>query len=58
MLEAQKLLVAYAPYKFHVHRIWTDMAQPWVKGYNRNVYVKDFFKYVDIDEATAPKTTP
>ena len=26
------------------------MAQPWVKGYNRNVYVKDFFKYVDIDE--------
>ncbi|MFX6040280.1 hypothetical protein ABTE96_20140, partial [Acinetobacter baumannii] len=24
MQEAQRLLVAYAPYKFHVHRVWTD----------------------------------
>jgi hypothetical protein len=21
------------PYKVHVHRIFTDMAQPWVVGY-------------------------
>ena len=49
MTEAQRLLVAYAPYKFHVHRIWTDMAQPWVKGYSRNVFVRDFWKYVDVE---------
>ena len=49
MQEAQRLLIAYAPYKFHVHRIWTDMAQPWVKGYSRNLFVRDFGKYVDID---------
>jgi ABC-type transport system substrate-binding protein len=55
MLEAQRLLVAYAPYKFHVHRVWTDMAQPWVKGYSRNLFVRDFWKYVDIDPAAMPK---
>ena len=55
MTDAQRLLVAYAPYKFHVHRIWTDMAQPWVKGYSRNLFVRDFWKYVDIDTAALPK---
>jgi len=55
MQEAQRLLVAYAPYKFHVHRIWTDMAQPWVKGYSRNLFVRDFWKYVDIDTEALAK---
>ena len=49
MQEAQRMLVAYAPYKFHVHRVWTDMAQPWVKGYSRHLFVRDIGKYVDID---------
>ncbi|HEY8877694.1 MAG TPA: ABC transporter substrate-binding protein [Roseateles sp.] len=55
MQEAQRLLIAYAPQKFHVHRIWTDMAQPWVKGYSRNLFVRDFWKYIDIDSAALPK---
>ncbi|RZJ07614.1 MAG: bicyclomycin resistance protein [Rubrivivax sp.] len=55
MLEAERLLVAYAPYKFHVHRVWTDMAQPWLRGYSRNIFVRDFWKYVDIDIAAMPK---
>lgn len=54
MTEAQRLLVAYAPYKFHVHRVWTDMAQPWVKGYSRNIFVRDFWKYVDVEPAAMP----
>ncbi|MDC8785601.1 ABC transporter substrate-binding protein [Roseateles koreensis] len=49
MREAQRLLIAYMPYKMEVHRIFTDLAQPWVKGYNRHVFQKDFWKYVDID---------
>ncbi|MCV2358706.1 ABC transporter substrate-binding protein [Paucibacter sp. TC2R-5] len=49
MAEAAKLMVAYMPYKTEVHRVFTDMAQPWVIGYNRNVFVRDFWKYVDID---------
>ena len=51
MLEAKKMLVAYMPYKLHVHRIFTDMAQPWVMGYQRNIFVRDFWKYIDIDAA-------
>ena len=49
MDQAKKLMVAYMPYKMHVHRIFTDLAQPWVVGYQRNVFVRHFFKYVDID---------
>ena len=49
MTEAAKLMVAYMPYKVHVHRIWTDLTHPWVLGYDRNVYVREFWKYVDID---------
>ena len=51
MTEMKKLTVAYMPYKAHVHRIWTDLAQPWVVGYHRNVFVRDWWRYVDIDTA-------
>jgi len=49
MDRAQKLLIAYMPYKVHVHRIFTDMTQPWVIGYDKNLYQRDFYSYVDID---------
>ncbi len=49
MTQAKKLMVAWMPYKVHVHRIWTDLNQPWVLGYHRNVFVRDFYKYVDIN---------
>ncbi|MFZ5543913.1 MAG: ABC transporter substrate-binding protein [Pseudomonadota bacterium] len=49
--EAKKLLAAYMPYKAHVHRIFTDMTHPWVLGYHRNIFVRDFWRYVDIDTA-------
>ena len=51
MTEAKKLMVAYMPYKIHAHRIFTDLAHPWVLGYHRNVFVRDFVKYIDIDSA-------
>jgi ABC-type transport system substrate-binding protein len=47
--QAKALLIAYMPYKVHVHRTFTDLAHPWLIGYDRNVYVRDFWKYVDID---------
>jgi len=47
--EAKKLMVAYMPYKVHVHRISTDLWHPWVLGFDRNIFVRDFWKYVDID---------
>jgi ABC-type transport system substrate-binding protein len=51
MREAERLMIAYMPYKVHVHRIFTDLAQPWVVGYHRNIFVREFWKYVDIDTA-------
>ncbi len=51
MTEAARLVVAYMPYKVHVHRYNTDLTQPWVTGYHRNLYVSAFWKYVDIDLA-------
>ncbi len=49
MDQAKRLMVAYMPYKVHVHRIFTDLAHPWVLGYHRNIFVREFFKYVDLD---------
>ena len=49
MAEAKKIMVAYMPYKAHVHRYFTDLAHPWVLGARRNIFVRDFWKYVDVD---------
>ena len=46
---AKKILAAYAPYKYGVHRILTDLAWPWLFGYRRAPYVSDWWQYVDID---------
>jgi ABC-type transport system substrate-binding protein len=55
MAQAQKLAVAYMPIKSHVHRVWTDLAYPWVKGYYRNLFVNGFYRYVDVDNAELNK---
>ncbi len=55
MDKAKKLMIAYMPYKVHVHRIWTDLWHPWVKGYHRNIFVREFWKYVDVDAAQQPR---
>jgi ABC-type transport system substrate-binding protein len=51
MHRAQKLAVAYMPIKGHAHRIWTDLAHPWVKGYHRNIFLSALYRYVDVDTA-------
>ncbi len=51
MTRMKEIMVAYMPYKAHVHRIWTDLAQPWVVGYHRNLFMGAFWRYVDIDLA-------
>jgi ABC-type transport system substrate-binding protein len=49
--QAKKIMIAYMPYKVHVHRITTDLWHPWVLGFDRNIFVRDFWKYIDIDAA-------
>ncbi|MBV8603403.1 MAG: bicyclomycin resistance protein [Pelomonas sp.] len=58
MQDAERLLVAYLPYKLDVHRIFTDLAQPWLIGFDRNLYVRDFWTYVDIDAAAQARARP
>ncbi len=47
--EAQKIVVAYAPHKYNVHRIVNDLNHPWVVGYRRPLFGNQFWQYVDID---------
>jgi ABC-type transport system substrate-binding protein len=49
MQEASRLMVAYVPYKLSSHRVATDLMHPWVLGYRRNPFVREFYKYLDID---------
>lgn len=50
--EAVRLLIAYAPYRYHVHRIITDLAHPWVIGYRKPVCWYSWWAYVDIEPHT------
>ena len=55
MEQAGKLMVAYVPYKITGHRIATDLMHPWVQGYRRNPFVREFYKYLDVDAAMQMK---
>ena len=56
--EASKLMVAYVPYKLSCHRIATDLMQPWVIGFRRNPFVREFYKFLDVDPAIRAKEAP
>lgn len=53
--EAQRILIAYMPIKLRVHRIGTDLMQPWLVGYKRHPNAREFWKYVDIDTSNLPR---
>jgi len=55
--EAKKLFVAWAPYKFVGHRIETSVTHPWVVGFRRHPFMRDFWKYVDIDTDVLAKAS-
>lgn len=57
MDQAKKLFIAYMPYKVHAHRWFTDLAQPWVIGYHRNVFagLGRSWRYIDVDPARQPR---
>jgi peptide/nickel transport system substrate-binding protein len=47
--EANRLALAYMPYKFTLNRVSLDMTQKRVIGYRRPVFWNDWWHYVDID---------
>ena len=50
MRQAKDLLVAYMPFKVHVHNVLLDLVQPWTSGYWRHPFMRDVWHYVDPGE--------
>ncbi|WAC74205.1 ABC transporter substrate-binding protein [Roseateles sp. SL47] len=53
--EAQRLLTAYMPQKYRVHRMVIDISQSWLIGYRRPFFNQMFWQYVDIDTEQQPR---
>jgi ABC-type transport system substrate-binding protein len=49
MLQAQRLAIAWMPYKFTSMRIETHVMQPRLVGYRRPIFSNDWFHMVDLD---------
>jgi len=56
--QAQRIAVAYMPYKIHVHRIHTDLAYPWVYGFRRPLFGGEWWHMIDVDPALRRKHVP
>ena len=52
--EMKRLFLTYMPYKIHGHRFVNDVMHPWLIGYRRHPFARDFFKHVDVDMAARP----
>ena len=48
--DAKRLAVAYMPEKTMVHRITTDLTQPWLVGYRRPLFWSYWYHMVDIEQ--------
>jgi len=53
-LQAKRLAVAWAPYRQHVHRIYTDMTHPWCIGYRRPLFWNRWWHMIEIDDNKRP----
>jgi len=53
--EASKILAAWMPYRFHVHRIYNDCSWPWITGYRQPLFRDQSWHYIDVDGAMRAK---
>jgi ABC-type oligopeptide transport system substrate-binding subunit len=49
--EMDRLILAYAPVRLGVHRVFNHLIYPWVKGYKKHPILYTNWKYLDIDVA-------
>ena len=47
MRQAKDLLVAYMPFKVHLHNVLLDLVQPWTEGYWRHPFMRDIWRFID-----------
>ena len=45
--QAKDMLVAYMPFKVHLHNVLLDLVQPWTEGYWRHPFMRDTWRFVD-----------
>jgi ABC-type transport system substrate-binding protein len=48
MRQAKNLLVAYLPFKVHVHTERLDLVQAWVRGHWRHPFMREHWLYADV----------
>ena len=52
MQQAKNMLVAYMPFKVHLHNVYVDVTQPWTRGYWRHPFMRDPWRFVDVLDHT------
>ncbi|MGE5616142.1 MAG: ABC transporter substrate-binding protein [Bacillota bacterium] len=55
--EMDRLILAYAPWRLGIHRIFNHLVYPWVKGYKKHPILYTNFKWLDIDVAARRAAT-
>jgi ABC-type transport system substrate-binding protein len=55
--EMSRIVAAYAPWSFGVHRVFNHFINPWVLGYKRHPIYLTAFKYLDVDSALQKQAT-
>jgi len=53
--QASELVVAYMPYRIHVHRIYNDFSRPWITGYRQPFFRNQSWHFVEVDGAMRAK---
>jgi oligopeptide transport system substrate-binding protein len=53
--EMTRLVSVYAPWIPNVHRLRSEIAQPWVIGYKKHPILNAPWLYMDLDESKRPK---
>ena len=52
---ASEIVVAYLPYRIHVHRIYNDFSRPWITGYRQPFFRNQVWHYIEVDGARRAK---
>lgn len=47
--EMNRVFLVYSPWRLGAHRIYNDLAHPWVVGYKRHPVMRGWWKYIDIE---------
>jgi ABC-type transport system substrate-binding protein len=55
--EMKRMFVAWMPYTIHGHRFTNDVWHPWLIGYRRHPFGRDFFKWIDVDAELRERMT-